>query len=120
MTPHGRCCRPRLCVRACVAFECAAAHLPPAAPASVMGGNATSDSLDSQIQVLLRQWAEKTLGDAEQAGDLHDRLLALVEPPALEQVLSENGHQFAASARVLGMHRTTLRKKAEQYGLDKQ
>ncbi|MAR09723.1 MAG: Fis family transcriptional regulator [Blastopirellula sp.] len=97
-----------------------AEHLPPAAPASVMGGNATSDSLDSQIQVLLRQWAEKTLGDAEQAGDLHDRLLALVEPPALEQVLSENGHQFAASARVLGMHRTTLRKKAEQYGLDKQ
>ena len=95
-------------------------HLPPAAPASVVGGQVTSLSLESQIQLLVRQWIEKTLGDVEPEGDLYDRLLALVEPPALDQVLSENAHQFAASARILGMHRTTLRKKAELYGLDKQ
>lgn len=94
-------------------------HLPPAAPASVVGGKATSRSLESQIHVLLRQWTEKTLGDSQQEGELYDRLLALVEPPTLEQVLNENSQQFAASARILGIHRTTLRKKVELYGLEK-
>jgi DNA-binding protein Fis len=41
-----------------------------------------------------------------------------VEPPVLDKVLKQHANQFAASARVLGLHRTTLRKKIEQYRLE--
>jgi two-component system nitrogen regulation response regulator GlnG len=58
------------------------------------------------------------LADDASVGTLYDQLLALVEPPVLDKVLKQHANQFAASARVLGLHRTTLRKKIEQYRLE--
>jgi two-component system, NtrC family, nitrogen regulation response regulator GlnG len=44
-------------------------------------------------------------------------LLKIVEPPLLEAAMEHYG-QCVAAARALGIHRSTLRKKLEQYGLD--
>jgi two-component system, NtrC family, nitrogen regulation response regulator GlnG len=44
--------------------------------------------------------------------------LEVIEPPLLEAALRRHKGQYAAAARMLGMHRTTLRKKLSQYGID--
>ncbi len=93
-------------------------HLPPAdrlprpAPADLPA------AVDLQITRLLTQWTESRLADEQAAGKLYEALLAMVEPVVFRRVIQEHAGQFAASARVLGLHRTTLRKKLEQYGLE--
>ena len=49
------------------------------------------------------------------ATDLYERLLRVVEPPLLDAVLQRHRGQFAAAARQLGLHRVTLKKKADQF-----
>jgi len=89
-------------------------HLPPPTPASVSAGGTTEEILAA----LVRQWAEAQLRDPQQAQDLYARLLELVEPPLLEAALASYQGQCAAAARRLGLHRTTLRKKLDQYGVE--
>jgi two-component system, NtrC family, nitrogen regulation response regulator GlnG len=93
-------------------------HLPAATPSADRASPATSGDVEQQIRMLLAAWTEQQLSDAEDVGELYDRLLTLVEPPVLEQVLSSNSNQVATAARVLGLHRTTLRKKIEQHRLE--
>jgi DNA-binding protein Fis len=68
---------------------------------------------------LLREWAQGELLQRNTAGDLYNRLLAVVEPPLLDTVLQHHAGQCAAAARALGLHRTTLRKKLDQYQLSR-
>ena len=88
-------------------------HLPPPVPHAVTAGLVHEDA----IAALVRQWAELHLEGAEEAADLYDRLLKLVEPPLLEAALRKCHGQCAAAARYLGLHRTTLRKKLDQLGI---
>jgi DNA-binding protein Fis len=74
---------------------------------------------EAEIQALLTQWSAVRLKDPNSAGRIYDQLLALVEPPVLQAVVQDQGGQVAASARLMGLHRTTLRKKLDQYGFDK-
>ncbi len=74
--------------------------------------------IETRVAELLATWTERRLADDASVGTLYDQLLALVEPPVLDKVLKQHANQFAASARVLGLHRTTLRKKIEQYRLE--
>lgn len=87
------------------------AHLP-SAPESA-ASTATTDALAVQ----LAQWARTELQRGEIAGDLYERLLAAVEPPLLTATLDHAQGQVAAAARLLGLHRTTLKKKLDQHGL---
>ncbi|MEX1028094.1 MAG: sigma 54-interacting transcriptional regulator, partial [Candidatus Paceibacterota bacterium] len=93
------------------------AHLPSPIssldPATPAGGD-----IEMRVAELLAEWTERRLADYASAGTLYDQLLALVEPPVLDKVLRQHANQFVASARVLGLHRTTLRKKIEQYRLE--
>jgi two-component system nitrogen regulation response regulator GlnG len=41
-----------------------------------------------------------------------------VEPPLLSAVMDSCGQRFAPAARVLGLHRTTLKKKLTQYEME--
>jgi DNA-binding protein Fis len=41
-----------------------------------------------------------------------------VEPPLLAAVMDSCGKRFAPAARVLGLHRTTLKKKLTQYEIE--
>ena len=42
----------------------------------------------------------------------------MVEPPLLAAVLERHHGQCAGAARRLGLHRTTLKKKLDQYGVE--
>jgi two-component system nitrogen regulation response regulator GlnG len=68
-----------------------------------------------RIADAVRSWAEAQLPQAAEGADLHARLLEIVEPPLLRAALAAHGDQVASAARVLGMHRITLRKKLDQY-----
>jgi len=85
-------------------------HLPPPAPPIVTAGPTT----DEEIAALVRQWAEAQLQEHPEPTDLYDRLLRLVEPPLLKVVMEHCQGQCATAARLLGLHRTTLRKKLDE------
>jgi len=72
------------------------------------------------IAGLVRRWAERQYREAEGAEDLYDRLLHVVEPPLLEVAMRTHHGQRVSAARSLGLHRATLRKKLEQFGVNRQ
>jgi two-component system nitrogen regulation response regulator GlnG len=97
--------------------EIAPEHLPP--PASSLTADAESPiDLTIQIQNLLRIWAAEQGGQIETDGHLYEKLLKLVEPPVFAEILKANLGQLSNSARLLGLHRTTLRKKVDEYRLE--
>ena len=51
-------------------------------------------------------------------GELHKRFLAVVEPALLNAVLDQYNGNRAAAAQMLGIHRTTLRQKLRNYGIE--
>jgi two-component system nitrogen regulation response regulator GlnG len=91
-------------------------QLPPPIPASLVSQHIHEDALAR----LIGQWTETQLRDSQQSGDLHDCLLQLVEPPFLRAVMQHFQGQCATAARRLGVHRTTLRKKLDQFGITEQ
>jgi len=88
-------------------------HLPPPTPPA-LGANAGPEE---QLGALVRQWAERQCQASPDTTDLYDRLMRLVEPPLLQAVLREHHGQCSAAARRLGLHRTTLRKKLDDFGI---
>lgn len=90
-------------------------HLPQPSTAMVV---APSDNVDAEVTAAVRQWAEQNVGDAQWAGRLYERLIEVVEPPLLAAAMNQHKGQCAAAARRLGIHRTTLRKKLTDHGLD--
>lgn len=71
-----------------------------------------ADGIVDEVRKLLRRWAEIELqGDGP--ADLHRRLLEVVEPPVLRVALDHYGGQYAAAARALGIHRTTLKRRLQ-------
>ncbi len=95
-------------------------HLPPPVAPAMVAAQGEAEDPEKKIAALLRQWAETRLRDPATARDLFDHLSALVEPPVLQVALEKSRGQCAAAARRLGLHRTTLRKKLDQYGIDGQ
>ncbi len=101
-------------------------HLPePLAPL----GASTQPAMPSAVQVpaqpstadalraLVQAWAQERVRAGEGTSALYNELLSLVEPPLLEAALRKHHGQCASAARVLGMHRTTLKKKLDEYGI---
>lgn len=92
-------------------------HLPPPAPPLGPAVSAADRSLDDRLAELIRQWAQDQLAQPAEEGQLYENLLRVVEPPLLAAVLEQQRGQCAAAARLLGLHRTTLKKKLDQYGV---
>lgn len=78
----------------------------------------SSAEVPSRIEQLVRQWTSEQLFGGSENGQLYDRLLGLIEPPLLEVVMEQSRGQCAAAARQLGIHRTTVKKKLDQYGIN--
>jgi Fis family transcriptional regulator len=55
--------------------------------------------------------------DGEKSAHVYDMVIACVEEPLLEVVLSHTGGNQTLAAQVLGINRNTLRKKMQQYGV---
>jgi two-component system nitrogen regulation response regulator GlnG len=86
-------------------------HFPP--PVSTGG----AETLPQRLGELVREWVRERVqaaGGGEPA-DLYDSLLAMTEPPLLDEVLRQlNGNRLVA-ARWLGVARATLRKMLAKY-----
>jgi two-component system nitrogen regulation response regulator GlnG len=103
-------------------------HLPaPAAPLrDLLGGEpgspapaiADSGATAAALPSLIEQWTAARLRAGDEPTMLYEEFLALVEPPLLEAALRRYRNQCSAAARALGLHRTTLRKKLDQYGIE--
>lgn len=91
-----------------------AAHLPPASLPSVAAGAGTPDS---GLRQLTEAWADSHLRDAADGAELYQQFLTLIEPALLKATLDHHRGQVASAARVLGLHRTTLKKKLDEYGI---
>lgn len=86
-------------------------------PAASLAVAAAPTEAFGQLRELLQRWAQQRLKAGDSTTALYDEFLAVVEPPFLEAALKKHHGQCAAAARVLGIHRTTLKKKLDQYGI---
>jgi two-component system nitrogen regulation response regulator GlnG len=75
----------------------------------------------SDMREAVSRWTRDHLaigGSNAAAGQLHERLLAIVEPVLLAETLAAlDGNQIRTAA-LLGMNRNTLRKKLNEYDID--
>jgi two-component system nitrogen regulation response regulator GlnG len=78
--------------------------------------SAPSAPSDEDLRNLVQAWSLSRL-KAGVSSSLYSDLLSLVEPPFLEAAMKKFHQQCAAAARVLGIHRVTLRKKLDDYGI---
>jgi two-component system nitrogen regulation response regulator GlnG len=90
-------------------------HLPP--PVALGSANSSEGDADAAVTAAIRSWAEKNVGDGELYGRVYERLLSIVEPPLVEVALRRHKGQVSTTARALGLHRTTLRKKLDEHEL---
>ena len=94
-------------------------HLP--TPADPQSRPVSLGTDREEIQNLITRWIESELRQpVESTADstLHDRFLALVEPPLLESLLRRNQGNRASAALQIGIHRATLRQKLRKYGIE--
>jgi DNA-binding NtrC family response regulator len=85
-------------------------HLPP----TIVGERAATPGDDALLRAVVRRLAAEP-GKGE--GDLHARVVARIEKPLLEEILARTGGNQVQAARILGIHRTTLRERMARYGL---
>lgn len=91
------------------------AHLPP--PALPLLAAKTPPDPEGGLKQLIEFWTASHLEAATERAELYEQFLAAVEPALLQTVVNHYRGQVAAAARVLGLHRTTLKKKLDEYGI---
>ena len=84
-------------------------HLPP--EVAFVSPSTPSTDAEAAVVAAVRHWAQENIERPELQGQLHERLIGVIEPPLFEIALERHKGQFATAARALGIHRTTLRKK---------
>lgn len=77
--------------------------------------NATSIPLSAYVRQAIDLYFTQ-LKDHDAEG-LHAMVISAVEKPLLEATLAHSGHNQTKAAKVLGLSRSTLRKKLEYYSL---
>ena len=92
-------------------------HLPPPVTSSSPVGAGLDERIASEVSAWVQQQLSAADPDAEML-DLYDKMLSVVEPPLLEATLAHTGGNRATAARLLGIHRTTLRQKLRDGGAE--
>jgi two-component system nitrogen regulation response regulator GlnG len=83
-----------------------------------LGGHSGAGT--AELRDAARRWVREHLavGGGSAPTDLHERMLAVIEPVLLGETLAaQDGNQIRAAAS-LGMNRNTLRKKLNHYDID--
>jgi len=93
-------------------------HLPPPLPNLWQSEKDAAALHGEELAEALSQIARQLAANPDLAGTVYDRFLQQVEPPLLAAVMDSCGKRFAPAARVLGLHRTTLKKKLTQYEME--
>ncbi len=71
--------------------------------------------LSTQVKTAVEHYLNKL--DGLESTGLHALVLAEIEKPLLEATLKHAGYNQTKTAHILGISRSTLRKKLEQYDL---
>jgi len=93
-------------------------HLSPPVDAELIPGAGDGSVSVERLKELLYDWSRQALRDPTRSSQAYEELLHIVEPPLLRAAMEKHDSNCAAAARELGMHRVTLRKKLDQYGID--
>lgn len=72
--------------------------------------------LSAQVRTALRRYFARL--DGHGASNLYELVLSEVEQPLIETVLEHCEHNQTRAAQVLGVSRSTLRKKMQTYGIE--
>lgn len=83
-------------------------------PKSASSSDAGELDLEGQLADLVRRWTQGKLEQGDSV-ELYSELLKQIEPPIFQTLLDHNKGQYQASAKQLGLHRTTLKKKLDQH-----
>ena len=92
-----------------------AAHLP---RPLVLDTSATSESSGAMLARAASAWTVSQFTNGDSPARLHEAFLEAAEPAMLEAVLAQCNQNRTLAARVLGLHRATLREKLRRYGID--
>lgn len=92
-------------------------HLPSPLPALTPDAIAATKNGVPLLAAASGQRAEELLDDPDASGQVYDRFLQEAEEPLLAGAMRRHGNECAPAARALGIHRTTLKKKLDQYGI---
>ncbi|MDX2037421.1 MAG: sigma-54 dependent transcriptional regulator [Isosphaeraceae bacterium] len=76
-----------------------------------------SVSIAHQLEDLVKRWVGEQVETVDELEDLHERFLGLGESTLLRATLESCGWNRARAARMLGIHRSTLRQKLERLGI---
>jgi two-component system nitrogen regulation response regulator GlnG len=90
--------------------------LPPAATFTTAGGGGAIELLQREVA----RWAVEQVQPLDATtteASLYEDFIQSVEPPLLKAVLDRCGNNRAAAARLLGLHRATLRQKLKNHGI---
>ena len=92
-------------------------HLPEPLVLPFPVGGAVPNSKD-KLSESIQSWVEARLSAGDSAAKIYADLIALAERPLVVGTLARHGGNYSAAAKDLGIHRTTLRKKAIEQDLD--
>lgn len=96
-------------------------EIPPAAFPAPSGGGAESVVQRGGLQGAVEEWwagLDPSRGESSEPRDLYEAFLAEVEPALLAKALQWSQGNRQEAARVLGIHRQTLRDKLRKYGMN--
>jgi Fis family transcriptional regulator len=90
------------------------------APKKVDSFSTPATSIHPPLHSCVRAMLDRYFNDLDghKPGNLYDLVIDEVEQPLLETVLHYTRGNQSKAAEILGMNRTTLRKKLRKYGLD--
>lgn len=72
--------------------------------------------LSSHVRAVMQDYFARL--DGHSANNLYELVMREVEQPLILTVLEHCGHNQTKAAKVLGVSRSTLRKKLSQFGID--
>jgi two-component system nitrogen regulation response regulator GlnG len=88
-------------------------HLPP--PLREIISSPDSTQSNASLTDLVKRRATDLLANPEAEGFVYEMFLEEIEPALLESAMDQFSQEYAPAARALGLHRTTLKRKLDQY-----
>ncbi len=93
-------------------------HLPPEQPRLEQGGAGEGGAPSRLLAEAASSRSAELLDDPVAEGALYETMLEELERPMLSRVMTHFANECAPAARALGLHRTTLKRKLVELGIE--